>query len=129
MQTLTNICPEKQNTAAALGFFDGIHLGHRKVLALAAKQERCALLPICLTFTESPKAVMSDKPFSYLMTEEDKSFLFSFEMGQPEWKGYEFEYFKDYPSVQWKLLNLKKLAKQNPLKLQEEAEKLRNIPS
>ena len=72
MQTLTNICPEKQNTAAALGFFDGIHLGHRKVLALAAKQERCALLPICLTFTESPKAVMSDKPFSYLMTEEDK---------------------------------------------------------
>ena len=64
-----------------------------------------------------------------LMTEEDKSFLFSFEMGQPEWNGYEFEYFNDYPSVQWKLLNLKKLAKQNPLKLQEEAEKLRNILS
>ena len=88
---------------------------------------------------------MTDIPFTYeefeetrarliedvrhLMTEEDKSFLFSFEMGQPEWKGYEFEYFKDYPSVQWKLLNLKKLAKQNPLKLQEEAEKLRNILS
>ena len=65
----------------------------------------------------------------HLMTEEDNSYLLSFEMGQPEWKGYEFEYFKDYPSVQWKLLNLKKLAKQNPLKLQEEAEKLRNILS
>ena len=72
MQTLTNICPEKQHTAAALGFFDGLHRGHRKVLALAAKQEKCGLLPVCLTFTESPKAVMSDKPFVYLMTREDK---------------------------------------------------------
>lgn len=86
---------------------------------------------------------MTDIPFSYeefeatraklindvksLMTEADKKFLISFESGQPEWDGYEFEYFKDYPSVQWKLLNLKKLGKQNPQKLQEEAEKLRNL--
>ena len=56
-----------------------------------------------------------------------KKVLISFVSGQPEWDGYEFEYFKDYPSVQWKLLNLKKLAKQNPQKLQEEAEKLWNV--
>lgn len=62
-----------------------------------------------------------------LITEADKKFLISFESGQPEWDGYEFEFFKDYPSVQWKLLNLKKLAKQNPQKLQEEAEKLRKV--
>lgn len=62
-----------------------------------------------------------------LLTEEDKRFLVRFESGQPEWNGYEFEYFKDYPSVQWKILNLKKLAKQNPQKLQAEAEKLRNV--
>ena len=58
-----------------------------------------------------------------LMTDADKKFLISFESGQPEWNGYEFEYFKDYPSVQWKLLNLKKLAKQNSQKLREEANK------
>jgi predicted nucleotidyltransferase component of viral defense system len=62
-----------------------------------------------------------------LLTEEDKRFLVSFESGQPEWNGYEFENVKDYPSVQWKILNLKKLAKQNPQKLQAEAEKLRNV--
>ena len=88
-------------------------------------------------------AGMTDIPFTYeefeetrsklindvksLMTEADKRFLISFESGQPEWDGYEFEYFKDYPSVQWKLLNLKKLAKQNPQKLQEEEDKLRNL--
>ena len=62
-----------------------------------------------------------------LITEADKKFLISFESGQPEWDGYEFEYFKDYPSVQWKLLNLKKLAKQNPQKLQEEVERLKSF--
>lgn len=86
---------------------------------------------------------MTDIPFTYeefeetraklindvrsLMTDADKKFLISFESGQPEWDGYEFEYFKDYPSVQWKLLNLTKLAKQNPQKLRLEAEKLRNV--
>lgn len=88
-------------------------------------------------------AGMTDIPFTYeefedtrtklindvksLMTDADKKFLISFESGQPEWNGYEFEYFKDYPSVQWKLLNLKKLARQNSQKLQEEVEKLWNV--
>lgn len=92
---------------------------------------------------ENQFAGMTDVPFTYeefeetraklindvklLMTESDKKFLISFESGQPEWDGYEFEYFKDYPSVQWKLLNLKKLAKQNPQKLLEEAEELQNV--
>ena len=62
-----------------------------------------------------------------LMTEMDQDFLVSFESGQPQWDGYEFEYFKNYPSVQWKFLNLQKLAKQNPQKLNEEANKLRCI--
>lgn len=86
---------------------------------------------------------MTDIPFTYeefeatrsklisdvnqLMTEEDKQFLVSFEKGEPQWNGYEFEYFKDYPSVKWKLINLAKLAKQNPQKLAEEAEKLKAI--
>ena len=71
------------------------------------------------------------KPVAYLfdvkslMTEAHKKFLISFESGQPEWDGYEFEYFKEYPSVQWKRLNLNKLAKQNPQKLQEEVDELR----
>lgn len=86
---------------------------------------------------------MTDIPFTYeefeatrskliqdvkaLMTEADRNFLLSFESGHPQWEGYEFEYFKDYPSVQWKLLNLQKLAKQNPQKLNEEMIKLKSI--
>lgn len=86
---------------------------------------------------------MTDIPFTYeefeatrsklvddvktIMTEADRMFLVSFESGQPEWEGYEFEYFKNYPSVQWKLLNLQKLAKQNPQKLAEEVAKLQSV--
>lgn len=60
-----------------------------------------------------------------LMTDTDRDFLISFEQAEPEWNGYEFAHFRDFPSVQWKLLNLQKLKKQNPKKLKEEAEKLK----
>lgn len=86
---------------------------------------------------------MTDIPFTYdefettrsklvedvkaLMTGSDRDFLVSFESGQPLWEGYEFECFKDYPSVQWKLLNLQKLAKRNPQKLKEEVNKLLEV--
>lgn len=67
------------------------------------------------------------KEINSLLTEEDKQFLIGFESNNPAWEGYEFEYFKDYPSVQWKLLNLKKLAKQNPKKLQNGVEFLKTL--
>ena len=73
-------------------------------------------------FEETRKTLIEDD--CQLMTDADKRFLLSFESGNPEWEGYEFEYFKDYPSVKWKLLILKKLAKQNPQKLEEEVKKL-----
>lgn len=79
----------------------------------------------CEEFEDTRTKLIND--VKSLMTDADKKFLISFESGQPEWNGYEFEYFKDYPSVQWKLLNLKKLAKQNSQKLQEEVEKLWNV--
>lgn len=86
---------------------------------------------------------MTDVPFSYeeyeeartklvadvnaLVTPQDKAFLVSFELAEPDWDGFDFHYFKDYPSVQWKLMNLMKLKKQNPAKLYAEANRLKDI--
>ena len=64
-----------------------------------------------------------------LLKDSDKQFLVSFEQCEPQWDGYEFAHFKDYPSVQWKLVNLAKLKKQNPAKLTAEAEKLQQVLS
>jgi hypothetical protein len=86
---------------------------------------------------------MTDVPFTYeefeqtraqliqdvcaLMTPTDKSFLVSFEQGEPDWDSFEFSYFKNYPSVQWKQMNLQKLKKKNPVKLKAESTKLQAI--
>lgn len=86
---------------------------------------------------------MTDTPFSYeefeetraeliedvkaLMTEEDRRFLVGFEKAEPIWAEFAYPYFEKYPSIQWKLLNLKKLKATNPDKLYSEASKLEEI--
>lgn len=86
---------------------------------------------------------MTDVPFSYeefeqtraqlikdvcaLMTPTDQSFLVGFEQGNPDWDAFDFGYFREYPSVQWKLQNLQILKKQNPAKLTAEASKLQSV--
>ena len=72
MQTFTSLFPQKQNTAVALGFFDGVHRGHRKVLGGAAEQREKGLIPVCFTFSQSPKSVINRMESSSLMTHGDK---------------------------------------------------------
>ena len=72
MLTSTVLSPQQQHTAVALGFFDGVHRGHRRVLSLCAAQKAQGLAPVCLTFSESPRAVMNGGEFFYLMTRRDK---------------------------------------------------------
>lgn len=48
-----------QNTVAALGTFDGVHIGHRAVLQSALQYQ--ALSPICLSFKNTPKNMLGIK--------------------------------------------------------------------
>ena len=45
MQNFTVSEHEKLNTAVALGFFDGLHKGHRRVILSAVEQKKNGLLP------------------------------------------------------------------------------------
>ena len=72
MQTFLKISPEKENTSVALGFFDGLHIGHRRVIGEAVKGGENSLLPICFTFAQSPKSVLKNQPQEALMSLEDK---------------------------------------------------------
>lgn len=49
------------------------------------------------------------------LTSADKQFLLRFEQGIPDWSLYDFSIF---PAVQWKLINIQLLKKQNPVKHQ-----------
>ncbi len=71
----------KKGTAVALGYFDGIHLGHRAVLekTLAVAEEK-KLIPAVLIFDEHPRKVLKGKVPPMLTDEEMKRKLLA-EMG------------------------------------------------
>lgn len=72
MQNFFEILPEKSGTAIALGYFDGLHKGHRNVISLAAAEKENGLTPVCFTFSKSPKSVLYGTRCNALMTNEDK---------------------------------------------------------
>ena len=72
MQNFFEILPEKSGTAIALGYFDGLHKGHRNVISLAAAEKENGLTPVCFTFSKSPKSVLYGTQSNALMASEDK---------------------------------------------------------
>lgn len=73
-----------QDSCVALGFFDGMHLGHLKLIAKVNDIcNRTGLKKGLLTFDTQPKAYLSNQHFKHLMSLEDKiDFM----------KKYEFDY-------------------------------------
>lgn len=77
-------------TALCLGSFDGIHIGHRKVLSVPENYYK-----IAVTFRTPPKSFSSDEP-SLIMSLEDKCSALG-EIGIDEVEILEFEQVKDMP--------------------------------
>ncbi len=61
------------------------------------------------------------------LTEDDKNFLLSFEEGTPDWTICSAGNLSCYPSVQWKLLNIKKLKESNAKKHEQGIKKLQDF--
>jgi len=62
--------------AVALGFFDGVHIAHQKIISSAVGYAReNALTPIALTFDKSPLEILAPKKVSYLTTNLQKENL------------------------------------------------------
>ena len=59
------------------------------------------------------------------LTITDKEILLSFEQGEPDWNKCCAGDLSQYPSVQWKLLNIGKLKESNPVKFEQGVNKLR----
>lgn len=66
---------EKMKTAAALGIFDGVHLGHRAVLEAACEQKKKGLMPCVFTFL--PENVANKGAAGYIYGEAEKNFIMS----------------------------------------------------
>ncbi|MCM1312830.1 MAG: nucleotidyl transferase AbiEii/AbiGii toxin family protein [Roseburia sp.] len=64
------------------------------------------------------------KEISDSLTQTDKEFFLSFEKGSPDWSKCSAGDLSNYPSVQWKMLNIRKLKQTNPKKFEAGINKL-----
>lgn len=65
-----------ERSAVALGFFDGVHIAHQKIIEAAvsyAKEK--SLSPLALTFEKAPFEVLSSSSPGYITTNEEKERL------------------------------------------------------
>ncbi len=63
----------KQGTAVALGFFDGIHLGHTAVLQKALDEAKDkGLVPVIMLFDAHPKKLITGKAPPIIMSDKKK---------------------------------------------------------
>lgn len=64
---------EIPNLSLALGFFDGVHLGHQAVISSAVEFAReNGLESAIITFSEPPESVLTGAPPTYIFTNEEK---------------------------------------------------------
>lgn len=66
----------EEGTAAAIGKFDGIHLGHRKLLDQILKAKEDGLKAAVFTFDPSPAEFFTGKPQPEITTREEKRRIF-----------------------------------------------------
>lgn len=67
-----DLTPSPAASAVALGNFDGLHIGHRKVISSAAAAKAQGLIPTVLTFTKNPLADLGGRPGGEIITQEQK---------------------------------------------------------
>ena len=61
-----------EETSVALGCFDGLHLGHKRVITRAVELSGSSLCPTVFTFSSTPEVKFKGKSPSNLLTFEDK---------------------------------------------------------
>lgn len=76
MQIFDTLKKTEYKTSVALGFFDGVHLGHQDVIKTAVKNTSTHCKSVVLTFKKSPSASLNKAQKPMLNTNEEKFELF-----------------------------------------------------
>lgn len=72
MEVYYSLERQSEPTAIALGFFDGMHRGHQKIISKTAEYSGINLKTCVLTFAQSPGAIVENRTIELLMTPEQK---------------------------------------------------------
>lgn len=66
----------EKETAVAIGKFDGVHLGHRRLLEEILEQKKCGRLACVFTFDPAPSVLFGGSDGKELTTAKEKRILF-----------------------------------------------------
>ena len=77
MEVFYEFHKENLETSIALGYFDGVHIGHEKVIRQAVSYKKEGLKPIVMTFRSSPRCEIMDNEEIRLTPESKKIKIFS----------------------------------------------------
>ena len=73
MKIVYDIIPSENESFTALGFFDGVHLGHKDVICTAVENAKALGVKSCvLTFSRRPKSILTGESDMFLTTESEK---------------------------------------------------------
>ena len=72
MEIYITLMPSAGESAVALGTFDGLHVGHRKVISLSLDGAERGLIPTVFTFAENPLADLGAAPGGRIISQEEK---------------------------------------------------------
>lgn len=73
MEIIRTFEHSEKHTSVALGFFDGVHLGHKAVIDDAVKYAKeHNLVPTVFTLLQSPRSVITGENIGKVITEEEK---------------------------------------------------------
>lgn len=66
--------PRQQQSVLTIGTFDGLHLGHQKILAtVCAQAKQKGLVSVLLTFHPHPRRILfPSEPLGLIQTQEEK---------------------------------------------------------
>lgn len=75
MQILDKIEHINKGTSVALGYFDGVHIGHQAVISRAAGDAKIGLIPTVFTFDDNPQQSLTGKMIPRLTDAKTKENL------------------------------------------------------
>ncbi|MBW7572863.1 riboflavin biosynthesis protein RibF [Caproiciproducens faecalis] len=72
MKVYYDLTPSFGDSAVALGSFDGLHIGHKKVISTAVEAKKKGLVPTVLTFAHNPLTDLGGSAGGEIITQEQK---------------------------------------------------------